>query len=103
VARHFQVPDTRAERTRDRDRRDQRALQTLTEKDDLKQLLSSEIGRRIAARVLREATVGQSVFSQNAMVMSANAGKQELGLWFADALRDADKDNYLKMQAENDA
>ena len=58
--------------------------------------------RRVAARILREAMINLSVFNQNAMVMSANAGKQELGLWLARELRAADLTNYLRMQSEND-
>ena len=65
--------------------------------------MSTEQGRRVTARILREAMINLSVFNQNAMVMSANAGKQELGLWLARELREADLTNYLRMQSENDA
>lgn len=56
----------------------------------------------MAARLLDQCLVTAPVFSQNAMVMSANAGKQEIGLWLQEQLREADLDNYLKMQTEND-
>lgn len=102
MARTYPISNPRLERDRDRDRRDTRDSQLLVERDDLVQLLASEQGRRVAARILREAMTRQSVFNQNAMVMSANAGKQELGLWLARELRDADLTNYLRMQSEND-
>jgi len=41
------------------------------------------------------------VFNANAMVMSNNAGKQELGLWLESQLRESSLDNYLKMITEN--
>lgn len=97
------VTDMRQERQRDASRRQRRRDETLTMRDDFVRLLSSEDGRRVAWRILRECMVTTPVFSQNAMVMSCNAGKQELGLWLQQQLRDADQDNYLKMQAENDA
>lgn len=77
--------------------------ETVVQKDDFATLLSSEQGRRTAWRILQQCLVTTPVFSQNAMVMSHNAGKQELGLWLQSQLRDADRDNYFKMQDENDA
>ena len=84
-------------------RRQRRRDETVVQRDDFAALLSSEQGRRIAWRILQQSLVTSPVFSQNAMVMSSNAGKQELGLWLQSQLRDADRDNYFKMQDENDA
>lgn len=87
---------------RDRQRAARRRDETVVARDDFSRLLASEEGRRVAARLLDQCLVTAPVFSQNAMVMSANAGKQEIGLWLQEQLREADLDNYLKMQTEND-
>jgi len=84
-------------------RRQRQRDETVVQKDDFAVLLSTEQGRRTAWRILQQSLVTSPVFSQNAMVMSSNAGKQELGLWLQSQLRDADHDNYLKMLSENDA
>jgi hypothetical protein len=84
-------------------RRQRKRDETVVQKDDFAVLLSTEQGRRTVWRILQQSLVTSPVFSQNAMVMSSNAGKQELGLWLQSQLRDADQDNYLKMLSENDA
>jgi hypothetical protein len=84
-------------------RRQRKRDETVVQKDDFAVLLSTEQGRRTVWRILQQSLVTSPVFSQNAMVMSSNAGKQELGLWLQSQLRDADHDNYLKMLSENDA
>lgn len=86
---------------RDQQRQARRRDEQFVEKDDFADLLATEKGRRVAARILKECLIGSPVFSQNAMVMSANAGKHELGLWLQSRLREADMDNYLLMQTEN--
>lgn len=91
------------ERTIDVLRRQRKRDETVVQKDDFAILLSTEQGRRTVWRILQQSLVTSPVFSQNAMVMSSNAGKQELGLWLQSQLRDADHDNYLKMLSENDA
>ena len=84
-------------------RRQRKRDETVVQKDDFAVLLSTEQGRRPVWRILQQSLITSPVFSQNAMVMSSNAGKQELGLWLQSQLRDADQDNYLKMLSENDA
>tara|TARA_Y100001938_G_C7845147_1_gene308040 strand:- start:248 stop:544 length:297 start_codon:yes stop_codon:yes gene_type:complete len=84
-------------------RRQRKRDETVVQKDDFAVLLSTEQGRRTVWRILQQSLITSPVFSQNAMVMSSNAGKQELGLWLQSQLRDADQDNYLKMLSENDA
>jgi hypothetical protein len=93
----------RGERERDAKRQTRHRDETIVSRDDFARVLNTEEGRRTMSRILKECLVTTPVFSQNAMVMSANAGKQELGLWLCTQLRDAHLDNYLKMQAENDA
>ena len=82
-------------------RREESARAERQLRDALARLLDTDWGRAIAAHILDEACVSRPAFDTNAMVMSSNAGKQELGLRFDARLRAADLDNYLKMKTEN--
>lgn len=87
----------------DRDRERRRRDEEIVAREDFTALLSTEEGRRVAWRVLQQTQETTPVFNVNAMVMSANAGKQEIGLWLREQLRSADRDNYYRMLTENDA
>lgn len=88
---------------RDERRAQRRVDEDIVAREDFARLVATEENRRAMARIIEHCLSRHPVFSANAMEMSRNAGKQELGLWIESQLRDADPDNYLKMLAENEA
>ena len=76
-------------------------LQAKTEDDDLKWLMSSRRGRRIAWGLLSRAGVFRPSFSTDALVMSFNEGTKEEGRRLLSRIQTTCFDLYIEMTKEN--
>lgn len=86
--------------------KDQDALQKQVEKEaktevaDLRFLMSSKNGRRIACRLLGEMGVWQSSFNSDALQMAFREGRRSIGLSLTAKLMNACPENYFLMLEE---
>lgn len=79
MVREYDPQDIEAQTQAQADRQTARKLDQDSEESDLKWLLSSRRGRRIVWRLLDQAGVFRSSFSQNAMQMAFNEGNRNYG------------------------
>jgi len=93
---------------RDRQRKDSKARERMAEERDerdLRWLMSSRQGRRIAWRLLERAGVTNSSFSTNAMQMAFNEGFRNYGNWMLARIIAVCPEKYpelLKEQADDE-
>ena len=71
-----------------------------TEIDDLKWLMSSKRGRRIAYRMLEKAGVWRLSFNTNALTMAFNEGRKNEGLSLLANITTHCPDRYSEMMKE---
>lgn len=71
------------------------------EKSDIKWLMSSKNGRRVAWRILEQTGVFRSSFSPTAMVMSFNEGNRNQGSRLLDSILQHCPEQFPPMMKEN--
>lgn len=69
---------------------------------DLISVLSTPQGRRFVRRVLAQAGHRMSTFHTNALVMSFNEGRREIGVWLEAEVIDAGEEHYIRLLKEPD-
>lgn len=67
---------------------------------DLRSLMKTKSGRRLAFRILELTGVNRSSFTGNSTTFF-NEGQRNIGLWLTDELLNADTDAYLLMIKEH--
>jgi hypothetical protein len=77
--REYDPQDIEAQQSAEDKRRTARRLDQESEESDLKWLMGSRRGRRIVWRLLAQAGVFRSSFSQNSMQMAFNEGNRNFG------------------------
>ena len=80
---------------------DQARLAALREAEDLKWLMSSKRGRRIANSLLQQAGVFRTSFNTNALQMSFNEGNRNTGLRLLAAITETCPERYAEMLEES--
>lgn len=68
--------------------------------DDLRFLLASRQGRRVAWRLLERAGVNTATFNANALQMAFNEGFRNYGTWLLTRILEVSPDAYPKMLKE---
>lgn len=74
----------------------------IQDREDLVSVLSTPQGRRFVRRVLAQAGHRMSTFHTNALVMSFNEGRREIGVWLEAEVIDAGEDHYIRLLKEPD-
>lgn len=69
--------------------------------EDLKWLMKSEAGRRIAWRVLARTGLHRTPFTGHDAQTNFNCGQADVGLWFQAEILDHAPDAYLRMLKEH--
>lgn len=92
--------DTAGQEQARSDSRTRERLAQQTESEDVKWLMSSKRGRRIAWRVLDRAGVYRLSFNTNAMTMAFSEGARNEGLRMLSLIHAACPDLYPVMQKE---
>lgn len=77
-----------------------RITRTQTERADIEWLMSEKQGRRIVWRLLDEAGVFRTVFSESAQRMAFNEGLRNTGLQLLDKVMEFCPDAYMQMTRE---
>jgi len=97
---NFDPTDLRGQERNKAEQDAKKRLVQAVEDEDLKWLVSSRRGRRIAWRLLSEAGVFRSSFSQNAMQMAFNEGHRNYGNKLLAAIIALCPEQFQAMQRE---
>lgn len=68
--------------------------------EDIRKVCEIFEGRKLLWKIMNECKVNQSILELSAKVYY-NAGKQDVGHWLKDEIKNADINIYLKMESEN--
>jgi hypothetical protein len=91
----FEYSEEQEEKTEERER----AFQI--EKEDLRFILSTRIGRRFVWRLLENSGVFSTSFSSDALLTAFKEGNRNTGLSLLTAIQDADAEKYCEMLRES--
>lgn len=93
--------ETSGQETRLAEKRHAEAVAAAQEVQDLRWLMKSRQGRRVAHRHLERLGVFQSSFNTNALTMAFNEGRRNEGLRFLGQLNAACPEEYITMLQEH--
>lgn len=93
--------DLRGEEKRSEDIQLQAKVESLSEAEDIKWIMSSKRGRRIVRRLLEKAGVNRISFNTNAMQMAFNEGNRNQGNQLLAAALEHAPSKYIEMLEGN--
>ena len=81
-------------------RRNKAQLVQDQEKEELRQVLQTLVGRAVIYRIMRNCGTYHSIFDTNALVMAFNEGKRHIGLTLLEEVLTDHNNAYIMMQHE---
>ncbi|WP_375650699.1 hypothetical protein [Bartonella sp. OT172YNZD] len=98
---NFDPLDLQSRIAREEDAREKIRQSRLKECAEIKWLMQEEMGRAIVWRLLNNAGIYRSSYSENALAMAFSEGKREMGLRLLDSLTHECPELYQTMMKEN--